>query len=293
MIINMESAATSLVSSLSKTIIYNNEAEFRPGTAIKYLSGGSIISLSATTGAACSDSVINCTVANNKTTKMQTAGIAVQTLTGHTSYVFNNVMWNNQNTDSLSNTVVNNIYANGVVTAGLISNNIFNGGSNSNINAISAFIVNNLNNLDNSNTTATYGPQFKTPTTIVGNTTDNSSELAVWTLNQGSYLIGKGTATQVLTDKAGVNYKSPRSVGAYEYTGLTALNSYYEDSKHFTVVSNGIKSDEDGKIQVFSFSGKMIKDQHINSDQVVTLPAGSYIVRFVSNNKTSIQKITL
>jgi hypothetical protein len=115
----------------------------------------------------------------------------------------------------------------------------------------------------------------------------------VWTLNQGSYLIGKGTATQVLTDKAGVIYKSPRSVGAYEYTGPTAVNAYYEDIKHLKVIPNGIKSDEDGKIQVFSFSGKMIKDQHINSDQVVTLPTGSYIVRFVSNNKTSVQKITL
>jgi ABC-type uncharacterized transport system auxiliary subunit len=293
MIVNIESLTTSAFSTLSKSIIYNNEVEFKPGTAFQNLLNGSIISLSATTGAACTDSIINCTVANNKTTKMQTAGIAVQTLTGLSSYVFNNVMWNNRNTDSLSNTVVNNFYANGVVTAGLISNNIFNGGSNSNINAISAFIANNLNNLDNSNTTATYGPQFKTPTTVIGNTTDGSSALAVWTLNQGSYLIGKGAPTQVLSDLAGVNYKTPRSVGAYEYTGPTAVNTYYEDIKHLTVIPNGIKCDEDGKIQVFSFSGKIIKDQHIYCDQFICLPSGCYIVRFVSNNKTSIQKITI
>lgn len=293
MIINMESANTSLVSTISKSLIYNNEAEFKPGTAVQFLSNGSTISLSAASGALCTDSIINCTVAHNKTTKMQTAGIAVQTLTGLSSFAINNAMWNNQNTDSLSNAVVNNFYANGVITAGLISNNVYNGGANANINTAGTFTTNNLSNLDNINNTATYGPQFKTPTISVGNTTDGSSELAVWTLNQGSYLIGKGAETQVLTDKAGVTFKTPRSVGAYEYTGPTAVESYYDFSKKVTVFSTGIRLNEDGVVQIYSIIGKTIKNQLVTSGQELLLPRGSYVVRFVSASNSYTQKVVL
>ena len=291
MIVNMESANTSLVSTISKSIIYNNEAEFKSGAAVQNLSNASIISLSAASGASCTDSIINCTVVNNKTTKMQTAGIAVQTLAGLSSFIFNNAIWNNHNTDSLSNSVVNNFYANGIITAGLISNNVYNGGANANINTVGTFVVNNLNNLDNSNTTATFGPQFTTPTTIVGNTTDGSSELAVWTLSQGSYLIGKGTATQVLIDKAGVAFMTPRSAGAYEYTGPSAVESYYDFSKKVTVSPNGIRMNEDGAIQIYSINGKTIKNQIVTSGLELSLPKGSYVIRFISANNSFTQKV--
>ena len=236
MIVNAESAASG-ISTIANSLVYNNESIYIPGTGtLATLTNAATVSLSGTTGAANTDSIINCTIANNKTTKMTTAGLSAQKVATLANYIVNNTLWNNQNDGSVKNITVSS-----TLTTGLVANNVYNAGSTG-LTATPTYVVNNLSNLDNSNTTLTYGPQFKSPTTVIGSaisTIDSTSiKQAVWTLLPGTYLIAKGITTTRLTDKAGNNYASAPAAGAYEYQKVTPIISWTQDLTGFVTNNN-------------------------------------------------------
>jgi hypothetical protein len=186
---------------ISNCVIHNNEMIYVPNTNLT-MSNGSTIVMNNT--AAATDSIINCTIAYNKGTKIKNAGITILNAATANHYFMNNVFWNNQNDGAASNIT-------GTITVGLIANNYANGGFTWDATKTSIIYGNN-NSLD----AVTNKPNFKTPTTAFGVTTDGTSELSVWSLMPGSYLSGKGVATISLKDKAGFTFVTPRSVGAYQ-----------------------------------------------------------------------------
>jgi len=205
-----------LPTTVANCVITNNEMVFIPGVASSPLSDGAVIGLN-TAGSYNSikqpttDSIINCTVANNKGNRTNNCGMymlseATPSLSYH--YVINNVFYNNQRAWNGTSYSVNNMVQNNALNAGLISNNFTDGGGLTNT---TGQIVNQ------DNTLGTNLPKFKNPTITYGNTTDGTTELSNWSLNLGSYLIGKGIVTSRLKDKNGVSFATLPAVGAYEF----------------------------------------------------------------------------
>jgi len=210
-----------LPTTVANCIIHNNEMIYIPGSAAGQLYDAAAMvtgaSLSYWDGNAnvkqpTTDSILNCTIANNKGIRINNGGLNIMSDATSYHYIINNVFYNNQRATKESNYLVSNMAQNNTQNAGLISNNFTDGGGLSNS---SKKIVNQDNTLG----TGSNLPKFRTPTTTNGNTTDNSSELSNWTLTTGSYLIGKGIATTRLTDKTGVTFNTPCAIGAYEYNG--------------------------------------------------------------------------
>ncbi|OJU47422.1 MAG: hypothetical protein BGN96_05960 [Bacteroidales bacterium 45-6] len=218
-------AATSnkggLPTTVANCIIHNNDMVYIPGSAASQLYDAAAIvtgaSLNYWDGSAnvkqpTTDSIINCTVANNKGVRINNGGINIMSDASSYHYIINNVFYNNQRATKGTNFQVSNMAQNNTQNAGLISNNFTDGGGLSNS-------ANQIVKQDNTLGTGSNLPNFKKPTTVVGSTTDNSAEASSWTLVAGSYLIGKGIATSRSTDKAGVIFNTPRAIGAYGYNG--------------------------------------------------------------------------
>ena len=210
-----------LPTKVANCIIHNNEMIYIPGsaagqlfdaativtgTSINYWDGNANVKQPTT------DSIINCTIANNKGTRINNCGINIMSDVSSYHYIINNVFYNNQRAIKGTNYQVSNMAQNNTQNAGLISNNFTDGEGLSNN---SKQVVKQDNTLG----TGSNLPDFKNPTTAIGTTSDNSSEVSNWTLTAGSYLIGKGIATTQFTDKAGVAFTTSRAIGAYEYKG--------------------------------------------------------------------------
>ena len=212
-----------LCTTVANCVITNNEMIYIQGVAASNnLSDAAVI----VTGTSASyngtkqpttDSIINCTIANNKGNKTNNCGIYLMSDATSYHYVINNVFYNNQRAWNGTSYSVSNMGQNNALNAGLISNNFTDGGGLTNT-------TGQIVNQDNTLGTGSNLPYFKTPTTTFGNTTDGSTELSNWKLNAGSYLIGKGIVTSRLKDKAGVAFASPRAVGAYEYSSINGIS---------------------------------------------------------------------
>ncbi|MEI8086357.1 MAG: hypothetical protein WCG93_09095 [Paludibacter sp.] len=189
---------------VSNCVINNNEMVYTPSGSGVAATMSNAATVALNNAATSTDSIINCTIVNNKGTKIKSAGLNIISVATTSHYVMNNVCWNNENDGAVSNIT-------GGITVGLIANNYTNGGFTWDA-AKPTIIYGNSSSLD----AVTNTPNFKTPTTKVGNTTDGTSELSDWSLTPGSYLSGKGVVTSRLKDKAGFTFVTPRSVGSYQ-----------------------------------------------------------------------------
>lgn len=210
-------------------LFYNNEAVFVGNTGNPTSTNGAIVALSSFSASASTDSIINCTFANNKSTSMKTAGLNVIKSGTAVKWVLNNAFWNNKLDGNVKNLQIGTSLA-----SGYIGNNIMNGGGVAGATGAiptNTYCKDNLIDLSNNNADSedTKAPRFKTPTTVVGNTNDGSVALAVWTLEPNTYLFAKGVATTVTKDKAGVNFAATPSVGAYEYVKVTPVITWTQD----------------------------------------------------------------
>jgi hypothetical protein len=271
---------TNQQSTVANCVIHNNEITYIKNDAATMANG----SLIATNYGAATDSIINNTVVNNKGTLIKNAGLnilSVATTVEH-HFIINNVFYNNQRDGILSN-------LNGLLTLGKIANNMFNMGGKYFDNGTT--IVSNDSTVGASLKT----PNFKTPTSIIGNTTDGSSELSDWRITSGSYLIGKGITTSQLADKAGNVFAISRAVGAYEYSGLSGINEIKKDMQTpiVSVSNHQLISISDGKMDIFSVSGTQVWNGIVNSNQSILLPSGAYIVRLKTNQGNALQKVIL
>lgn len=164
-------------------------------------------------------------------------------------FVYNNVFYNNYDETTLS---VKNIYIDSSTGVGAFSNNYTNGGV---IDARGEIV-------NGDNTPYTNSPNFKKPTSLIGNTTDLSFETSYWSINTGSYLIGKGAAVAGLSrDKDNNFYASPRAVGAYEYINKTITGVDNKENNRISIFVKAnseivILTDENMSYSVFNIFGQ-------------------------------------
>ena len=145
---------------VNNCLIHNNEMTYIPhatNTTATLTNGAPLYIAGA---ASATDSIVNCTVANNKGTKIYNAGINIANNATGSNFILNNVFWNNQN-DPGTGAVASNIYSNSPTnsTSGtnLLSYNFSNAGSS---------LTNNVTTIiANDNTLGTSGklPNFQTP----------------------------------------------------------------------------------------------------------------------------------
>ncbi len=202
-------ASVSNPTTIANCLIYNNEGIYIPkttgGVAIPSYSG--IVTVDAI-GTAGSDSIVNCVIARNKATSLQTAGLLVRRATTQNHFVFNNVMWLNKMADG----TMSNFYHNGgTSTTSIIKGNVMNQGGFFPADD-GVYFSDNLTDLGNTDKL----PNFKVQTTVNGNAADGTVELANWAISYPSYLSGKGLSTTILKDYSGNNYAASPAVGANE-----------------------------------------------------------------------------
>jgi hypothetical protein len=284
-------SANNKTSVVKNCIIHNNEINYtgrmttHPTTGatidLTKLSRGAIFITSNTFP---TDSILNCVIANNKTTNCASAGLHLYFNSFGSAatpqngiQAWNNVCWNNQNDGVVSNMKWSAGTGLTWNVNTLISNNYTNGGGIDNL-------FPNIASLDNTLDALTNNPKFKTPSVIVGNTYDLSSEQSVWSIQEGSYLAGKGLTSSNLTDKAGKTFKNPGAVGAYELANLSALHNAFEN-KAFNVVAGKNRLDvmniTTGSIAtVYNLAGMKMAQKDITSSALsFDLQSGIYLVR--------------
>ncbi len=289
---------------LSNCLIYNNETVYTGGggTATPIMTSGCIVGTAGLSSVAVTDSIVNCTIANNKMHNSAKGGVFIYNNNVLVNNVLNNALWNNQ-VDSLGlKTVVKNLFINSSVTTGRIGYNLMNkgnaGGYTSNI-----YTANNVFDLTFSNVSnpdSITAPRFKMPTTLVGcnRIAGSVDSIAIaqadWRVNANSYLVKKGMTTTILTDKAGIPFATPPTVGAYEYVTVNAVIPVNQNVTNIAYIQNAqIISKQQGKLQVFNLNGSVIWNGNVMNEQKITLPAGCYLLRLTSENEVSTQKIKL
>jgi len=281
-----------LCTTVANCVITNNEMIYIQGVAASgNLSDAAVIATGTSasyngTKQPTTDSIINCTIANNKGNRTANCGIYLLSDATSYHYVINNVFYNNQRATNGTSYSVSNMGQNNTLNPALISNNFTDGGGLTNT-------AGQIVNQDNTLGIGSNLPNFKKPTTTIGNTTDGSAELSNWTLNAGSYLIGKGIVTTRLKDKVGVAFASPRAVGAYEYIGTNGI-SEVKSTFDLVYASNGkIVSKTEGNIQILNVTGMKVWSGQVTTGQTIGLSTGAYIVLLATGKGTSVQKIVL
>ena len=212
--------------SVRNCLILNNDMIYN-GTGGTTSNVGATVNVYSVTG---NDSIVNCTIANNKSTNVSIAGLSTPNNVNTINITQNNVLWNN----TYGASTVANISVNSTTSASSsITKNFTNGGQTVTENGTT--ITGNNFTLSSTNDTGTNQPLFKSPVinTKVGsslstlNATDSTTiKQSNWKLQSSSYLINKGiylpnspTAVSPL-DKDGKYFAtSPTlpAIGAYEY----------------------------------------------------------------------------
>lgn len=214
---------------------YNNEATFTGNSGNLTSTNGAIMVASSFSSSTSTDSIMNCTFANNKATNMKTAGLNVVKTNNTIKFVINNTFWNNKLDGNVKNLQIGTS-----LTSGYIGNNVMNGGAfNGNNTGLPSNEYCNNNKLDLSNNNAeeldTKAPRFRTPSTVVGYSNGGSVELAMWCLQEDSYLIGKGVTTSSAKDFDGISFQASPAAGAYEIKPTPVIT--WEQS--FTTLKKG------------------------------------------------------
>ncbi|MEI8087071.1 MAG: T9SS type A sorting domain-containing protein [Paludibacter sp.] len=289
---------------LSNCLIYNNETVYTAGggTATPIMTSGCIVGTAGLSSVILTDSIINCTIANNKMHNSAKGGVFIYNNNMLVNNVLNNALWNNK-VDSLGlKTIVKNLYINSAVSTGRIGYNVMNKGNTGGFTS-NAFTANNVLDLTFANVStpdSVTAPRFKIPSTSVGcnRVADSADSIAIahadWRIDANSYLIGKGKVTTVLTDKAGNPFATAPVVGAYEYVSNTALFPVNQNVSTLAYSNNGkVISKQEGKLQIFNLTGSVVWAGNVVSEQKIALPSGCYLLRLASGKDISTQKIVL
>ena len=295
-------ASTKSTATVSNCLVYNNEITYVGNATYPTASYASVIGNLAYSGANTTHNIINCTFANNKMVDLKNACLTLY-VGGNVSpdYIINNatnnVFWNNQNTITATTTTSNCALSSGSAQnpGSIISNNVSDVVAGGNWGTVANFTnINNLVDLNKANS-GTNAPSFVKPSSVVGYSADGSVVVADWRIKSDSYLIGKGTATTILTDKVGFAFATPSAAGAYEYQVLpTALNQISNNNADLLTVTNkGVISNVNGVVEIFTVTGQELKKVNVTVGQQIVLSSGIYIVRIKSNEGTVVQKVIL
>lgn len=320
MVLNISDAGTSNTAgtkstvTISDCVVHNNEINFIGNSSVSITPNACIASHIIYSGSNTTNNWISNTFANNKTTNLKNTCMALY-IGGNSpdfaiNTAYNNVFWNNQNTISSTSTTTKATMGSGSAqnAGSVIANNVMDGATIGGWSTIATYFADNNNKTDLStiNTTATKGPQFKSPNLVIGVNRIAGSQDSIdiahsdWRLNAGSYLIAKGalvSATGISTDKAGNNFATTPNfpaVGAYEYVADVPTETQgIEAFSSFNVSCNKLQVTETGKLKIYSISGKLVENKNVSEGQVFILSKGIYIVRFTSPNKVSSQKVII
>jgi hypothetical protein len=134
---------------------------------------------------------------------------------------------------------------------------------------------------------------------------------ANWSLQAGSFLVGKGVAANQndtvaaavaanLKDFSGRAFATFRAVGAFEegsvstVTPPTGINNPIIRNVNFVLPANGgIILTENGNVQVISMVGQVLHSSKVEAGQLISLQKGIYVVRLQSAKGVLAQKIIL
>ncbi|MCF8318185.1 MAG: T9SS type A sorting domain-containing protein [Haliscomenobacter sp.] len=294
LLVSIQSPTAGYPTTLKNTIIHNNEVTFTPKSGILACYGAPVYVYNAATTV--SDSIINNTIANNKTTNCSSAGIKIgmdlndpHEKPNH--FVLNNVMYNNKNNGSVSNFEAN--FEIPSTSAAMVKNNISNGGviliTNNSVN-----VADNLFDLSDENV-GTNGAFFNRPTTEIGYVADGTVELSRWVIASNSYLKGKGITTLNTKDKSGLDFALTPSVGAYEYdaTFYTRIINNTMNNNLISIEGRNIKSSIQGSMEVYNSVGRLVATSGKSESTITLNNGGIYIVKINTANVNKVQKIII
>ena len=113
----------------------------------------------------------------------------------------------------------------------------------------------------------------------------------------GSNLIIKGivgTTTVTAIQPANAKYNQTEPV-TQQVTVLQAsgINEFKMSNTLFVKADNRIVSNMNGNVQIYSFSGLLVKSQKVTIGQKIILPTGAYFIKATTENGSFVQKIVL
>ena len=300
MIVSMytTNASGAKANAVKNLVIHNNSITFNPKTgsaANTNLGNGGLLFVDNAQTVGNTDSILNCTVANNKMTRIGYAfRIGYSNTSGNAHVVANNVGFNNYNYKDDGTYEMRNLvcWNTGTNLNNIIASNITNGGMG--LSTAAGVTVNNLTDLADTNT-GTKAPYFSNPTTVVGYTADGTVETSRWNPGTGSYLLEKGVVTSNKTDKAGQAFSlTAPAVGSYEFVSgiTTAINNLYS-TEFVSPAEHGLINHAKGFMQIYNLGGQLLVSMQVEPRQHIALPLGAYILRHHSLRGILTQKIML
>jgi hypothetical protein len=289
---------------LNNSLIYNNEAAYDNNAAnitgnqwAAVANNGGLIKIGYVGTPAATDTVVGCVIANNKMTNLGGYTLYVNSSTTKFTNIFNNVLWGNINESGAKNLYMLSSFATGTSNIGYCLNNCTSASGPTN--TANGWIANNLTDLSLTNTDA-KGPQFKSPTGIIGvnRVAGSTDSIAIahanWQLNQGSYLIGKGvTLTTRTKDFSGNTFSTSRSIGAYDYNGPSGISNPIIKSDIVNVGIQKITCNTGGTIYVFNTTGKSMLNKKVQPGDEIKIQSGLYLIYAETENGNYTQKIII
>ena len=307
--INMNDPAKGTPSSIADNLIYNNECGYiKSATSPATITGG-LMGTGFNNGAGPSTIyIVNNTFANNKTSNLGGNMMLINDSYTYYPNILNNVFWKNvkyTNGTLVDPTTVEVMSKNSIM--GNCFNNYATGKSLYNNPAAPKRIAGNVT----FETSGSDKALFVNPTTTAGVLSDESYLKANWSLQTGSFLVGKGVAINqndtvskalnaTINDFSGRPFATFRAVGAFEEGTVSTVTP--PTDIHQPIISNinfvlrtvgGIKLTETGNVQVFSTLGQLVITSKVEAGQVLNLKKGIYLVRLQSAKGILVQKVML
>jgi hypothetical protein len=290
-------------------LIYNNECSYIKSATSPATTNGGMFGTGFNNGTGPSTVyIINNTIANNKISNLGANLMLINAGATYYPNVINNVYYKNVkslNGATVDPTTVEIASSNSIL--GNIFNNYATGKSYYNNPAAPKRIAGNVTFEMGANDKA----MFVTPTTTAGTLSDDSYQKANWSLQAGSFLVGKGvTSAQndtvakacnaTLKDFSGRAFASLRSVGAFEVGSVSIVtpptgikNPIISDVNFVLPTVGGIKLTESGNVQVISMVGQLVVSTKVEAGQMLNMKKGIYLVRLQSTKGILVQKIML
>ncbi|MEI7757996.1 MAG: T9SS type A sorting domain-containing protein, partial [Bacteroidota bacterium] len=117
-----------------------------------------------------------------------------------------------------------------------------------------------------------------------------------WSLASGSAAIDAGTTIADCSPDISGTIRpvgGAYDMGAYEYTGTTAVDKVQNTVELITVDKNRIIAKVQGLMQIINMNGQLIGTKQVEAGSSVILASGMYIIQMKCKNLISTKKIVL